>query len=308
MRLLEKLEDFSQPRNPLVLTIGNFDGMHRGHRAVLNRARNLAGQEGQLLVLTFRNHPSEVLRPYQPVRLLCTLPHKLQLLQQFGVDDIVLLPFTRYLAQHSAASFIEHVRQFIPFSHLILGHDATLGRDRQGDRPTMIGLGMEWGFHVHYLEEYRYEGKPVSSTRIRELLQQGNLIQVEALLNRPYSIYAPVSSGGGKGKQLGFPTANLDVSGLCLPPFGVYAVEVMHQSKCLQGIANLGIAPTIREDNKPVLEVHIFESERDWLGQYLEVIFKEFIRPEQKFHNVEELRQQIQKDIELVVRNIRSLA
>ena len=147
------------------------------------------------------------------------MPHKLHLLQQFGIDQIILLPFTRYLAQHSAESFIEHVRQFIPFTHLVLGHDATLGRDRQGDRITMQTLGMEWGFHVHYLEEYRYEGKPVSSTRIREALQEGDLDQVEELLNRPYSIYGPVTAGEGKGKQLGFPTANLDVTGLCLASF-----------------------------------------------------------------------------------------
>ncbi len=300
MRILEKLEDFSKPHHPLVLTIGNFDGMHRGHGAVLNRARTLAAQEGQLLVLTFRNHPSEVLRPNQPVQLLCTLPHKIQLLQRFSVDNIMLLPFTPYLAQHSAASFIEHVRQFIPFSHLVLGHDATLGRDRQGNRPTMMELGMEWGFHVHYLEEYRYEGKPVSSTRIRELLQKGDLIQVEELLNRPYSIYAPVSSGAGKGKQIGFPTANLDVMGLCLPPFGVYAVEVIYESSSFQGIANLGVAPTMRVDSQPILEVHLFGDEREWKGHNLEVIFKKFLRPEKKFHSVEELRQQIQNDIELV--------
>lgn len=303
MLIIERLEDFSHPHYPLVLTIGNFDGMHRGHCAVLKHAQALAGEEGQCIVLTFRNHPSEVLRPEQPTLLLCTLPHKLRLLQQMDVNKTILLPFTRYLAQHSAASFIEHVRQFIPFSHLVLGHDATLGRDRQGDRSTMKKLGMEWGFHVHYLEEYRYEGKPVSSTRIRETLQQGDLIQVEELLNRPYSIYAPVSPGGGKGKHLGFPTANLDVQGLCLPPLGVYAVEVRHDSRLIQGIANLGLAPTIRQDNKPVLEVHLFEESKNWLDHYLEIIFKGFIRPEQKFHSMDELREQIQKDIELVKHN-----
>jgi riboflavin kinase / FMN adenylyltransferase len=299
MPIIEKLEDFVPSRQPIVLTVGNFDGVHRGHCAVLKRAQMLAGQEGEVIVLTFRNHPSEVLRPEQPTRLLCTLPHKLRLLQEFGINTTLLLPFTRYLAQHSANSFIENVRQFIPFSHLVLGHDATLGRDRQGNRAMMQELGMEWGFNVHYLEEYRYEGKPVSSTRIRESLQQGDFVQVEELLDRPYSIYGTVSSGGGKGKQLGFPTANLDVTGLCLPPLGVYAIEALHDSRRIQGIANLGTAPTIREDNKPILEVHLFDAHQDWLNHHLEIIFKRFIRPEQKFHNIEELRQQIYKDIEL---------
>jgi riboflavin kinase / FMN adenylyltransferase len=300
MAIIEKLEDFSYPTQNLVLTIGNFDGMHRGHCAVLKRALAVAGQAGKVVVLTFRNHPSEVLRPDQPIRLLNTIPHKILLLQRFGIEHIVLLPFTRHLAQRSAESFIEHVRQFIPFTHLILGHDATLGRDRQGDRATMQTLGMEWGFQVHYLEEYRYEGKPVSSTRIREALQQGDFTQVEELLNRPYSIYASVTPGAGKGKQLGFPTVNLDVSGLCLPPFGVYSVDVIHQSKHLQGIANLGIAPTLRKDEKPILEVHLFEGQHDWEGHYLEVIFKGFVRPEHKFNNVQELQQQIRRDIEWV--------
>lgn len=300
MSIIERLEDYTHPKQPLVLTIGNFDGMHRGHCTVLKRAQSLANEEREVIVLTFRNHPSEILRPEQPTTLLCSLPHKLHLLQKFGIQTILLLPFTRYLAQHSARSFVEHVRQFIPFSHLVLGHDATLGRDRQGDRHTMQNLGMEWGFNVHYLEEYRYEGKPVSSTRIREALLQGDFNLVEELLNRPYSIYGSVISGFGQGKQLGFPTANLEVKGLCLPPFGVYAVEVQveNYSKIIPGIANLGVAPTMKQDNQPLLEVHLFEKTQDLTGITLEVFFKRFLRPEKKFENVDELRQQIAKDIE----------
>lgn len=300
MQILEQLEEYTQPRNPVVLTIGNFDGMHRGHCAVLRHARSLAGQEGELIVLTFRNHPSEILRPEQPTLLLNTLAHKLLLLEELGVNRTILLSFTRYLAQHSAASFIESIRQFIPFSHLVLGHDATLGRDRQGDRETMHALGNQWGFTVHYLDEYRFEGQLVSSTQIRNLLQQGNLKQVEILLNRPYSIYASVSCGIGKGKQIGFPTANLDVSGLCLPPLGVYAIEAIKNSHSIFGIANLGIAPTVRTDGKTILEVHLFDEKEQLYGEYLEVIFKQFIRPEKKFQNLKELQQQIHFDIEFV--------
>lgn len=298
MSIIENLEDFKHYRQPLVLTIGNFDGMHRGHCAVLKRARELAEAEGgQVIVLTFSNHPSEILRPDQPIPLLCTLPHKLLLLEKFGAETIVLLQFSRYLAQHSARSFVERVRQHIPFSHLVLGHDATLGRDRQGDRVTMENLGMEWGFNVHYLEEYRYEGKPVSSTTIRELLKQGDLDQVEVLIERPYSIYGTVTSGLGLGKEMGYPTANIEVTGLCLPPYGVYAVHVDDNGKKIRGIANLGIAPTVREDSRPILEVHLFDESSDFTGKNLEVLFKKFLRPEIKFQNLEELRQQIERDI-----------
>jgi riboflavin kinase/FMN adenylyltransferase len=302
MQIIEQLELFSQPRQPLVLAIGNFDGFHRGHYAVLRHARLLAGQEGQIVVITFRNHPSEVLRPAQPTRLLCTLPHKLRLIEQFGIDTLILLSFTRYLAQHSAASFIERVRQSIPFSHLVLGHDATLGRDRQGNRPLMQQLAEEWGFQVHYLDEYRFEGQPVSSTRIRALLQRGDLEQVEILLDRPYSIYAPVSQGQGQGKLLGYPTANLETTGLCLPPFGVYAVEVRKEQEIWTGIANLGVAPTLKTEGIPLLEVHLFAPEQNLYDDSLEVIFKRFIRPEQKFSNLDELRRQIALDIETINR------
>lgn len=266
MQIIEKLENCKDPTQPVVLTIGNFDGMHRGHCKVLKRAQELAGQEGQVVVITFRNHPSIVLSPDQPTLLLCTLAHKLYLLQQLGIPRIVLLPFTRHLAKHSARSFIEHVRQFIPFSHLVLGHDATLGRDRQGDRQTMQKLGLEWGFQLHYLDEYRYEGKPVSSTRIRQALQEGDLSLVEEFLNRPYSIYGTA----GKGKH----SLDIDISGLCLPPFGTYSVEVKHPSRCFQGIANLGVSSIIDRDKNPILELLLSDSIQPPSGENLEVVFK----------------------------------
>ncbi|WP_068467785.1 bifunctional riboflavin kinase/FAD synthetase [Candidatus Protochlamydia phocaeensis] len=300
MQIFHQLEDFKDHKKPVILTIGNFDGVHLGHLAVLQRARTFARDNSQLTVLTFSNHPSEVLRPEQPVPLLCTLKHKIQLLQMHSLQALVLLPFTRYLANHSAASFIERVRQFIPFTHLILGHDATLGRDRQGNKSTMQQLALEWGFTVHYVDEYRYEGQPVSSTRIRGLIQQGELGQAETLLGRPYSIYSHVLPGLGKGKQIGFPTANLEVRGLCLPPFGVYAVEVRKDNQSFRGIANLGLAPTVREDRTPLLEVHLLSSHPDFYEEPIEVIFEGFIRPEKKFESLEDLRRQIKQDIEQV--------
>lgn len=298
MQLLNHLEDFKDDRKPIVLTIGNFDGMHRGHLAVIRRAQEIASGKSQTMVLTFNNHPSEILRPQHPISLLCTLPHRIQLIEASGINSLLLLPFTNYLAQHSAASFVENLRQYIPFTHLVLGHDATLGRDRQGNRVVMKDLGQDWGFDVHYVEEYRFEGHPVSSSRIRELLQRGELDQVEVLLGRPYSIYSKVVSGMVVGKELGYPTINFEVNGLCLPPFGVYTVKVKSKNELFPGIANLGIAPTIRQDVKPWLEVYLFNQALNFHEQEIEVIFQQFIRPEHKFENSEDLRQQIAKDIE----------
>ena len=298
MRVYESLEEFSEPRSPLVLTIGNFDGMHRGHCTVLKKVIATAGTEGQSAVLTFRNHPSEVLRPDQPIALLCSLPHRIRMLEGFGIDDLILLTFTRKLAQHNAAFFIENIRQTIPFTHLILGHDATLGRDRQGDRSIMQELADQWGFSVQYIEEYRYEGKPVSSSRIRAALQQGDLTQVEELLDRPYSIYGRASKVAIAEKPE-FPLFSLDLTGLCLPPFGVYIVEVMHGSKRHHGIASLssGFPDPAQTQDKPCLFVHLIDSDENMGDSMLEVIFKSFVRPEIKFNDLEEFIRQIQLDI-----------
>lgn len=293
------LRDFPQSSKPVILTIGNFDGMHLGHQSVLSKMHKVAKTDSlPTCAITFSNHPSEILRPSNPISLLCTLPHRIKLLGEQGIDSIVLLPFTPELAKQSAAEFIEKIHAHIPFSHLILGHDAAIGKDRQGDRGTMHQLGKEHGFNVDYVEGYSNGGTPVSSSRIRTLLSEGNLSKVEELLGRSYSIYGKVLPGLGKGKHLGFPTANLDVAGLCCPPFGVYAVTVKRAASIVSGIANLGIAPTVR--NKPLLEVHLFTQEDDFYEQEIEVLFHAFVRPEKRFNSLDELKNQIQADIHVV--------
>lgn len=295
MQIFTDLSNFQCGRKQVVLTIGNFDGVHRGHLAVLRKLKEVAYGKSHTLVITFSNHPLEILKPQTPISLLCSLPHCLKLIEASGINSLVLLPFTKYLAQHSAASFIERLRHFIPFSHLILGHDATLGRDQQGNRTVMKNLSQDWGFDIHYLDEYRFEGQPISSSRIRELLHLGDLEQVELLLGRPYSIYSKIVPG--KGQALGFPTINLNMDGLCLPPFGVYAIKVKHQDVLIPGIANLGISPTLRNDNIPLLEIHLFDNDQNFNDESIETIFYQFIRPEQKFEDREALKQQIAGDI-----------
>jgi len=298
-RLFSSLSAFPKPSKPVVLTIGNFDGVHKGHQSVLAHMRKIAEPSSlTTCAITFSNHPSEILRPTFPIPLVCTLPHRIKLLEENQVDTIVLLPFTQELAQQSAAEFIKNVRSSIPFSHLILGHDATLGKDRHGDRTTMLRLGETSGFSVEYVEGYSYETSPISSSRIRHFLIEGNLQKVEELLGRPYSIYGKVLPGLGKGTKIGFPTANVDVTGLCCPPYGVYAVTIKKGSSIASGIANLGLAPTIR--NKPLLEVHLFSSQDDLYNQEIEVLFHEFIRPEKRFSSLDELKSQIQADIQAV--------
>lgn len=272
MQILENIEEFTPLREPLVLTIGNFDGMHRGHAALLKKVKDLTGPEGQSIVLTFRNHPSEILQPDKPACLLCALPHKLRLLQGFKIDHIILLTFSPLLAKQNAASFIERIRQSIPFTHLVLGHDATLGRDKQGDRAVMLELADLWGFTIYYLDEFRYEGKGVSSSRIREALQQGDLHLVETLLNRPYSIYAPVIPQNIEENRR-HAKILLDVSGLCLPPIGSYAVQVLKEEVRLEGTATLTPSPASSTNGKILFEVQLQEKDQKIEDSSLEVVF-----------------------------------
>jgi len=224
-------------------------------------------------------------------------------MEENKVDTAIVIPFTKSLSKNTAAAFVERVRQSIPFTHLVLGHDATLGRDRQGNRLVMNELGEMWGFHIHYIDEYRYEGTPTSSTQIRKFLFQGKIEEASLRLGRPYSIYSTVTPGLGKGKKMGYPTLNFNVKGLCLPPLGVYAVSVHSEGQQYQGIANLGRAPTVRDEtSSPLLEVHLFDKELTSLS-LMEVIFNTYIRPEKKFENVEDLKRQIAEDI-IIVKNI----
>ena len=291
-------EDFPTSDTPIVLTIGNFDGVHCGHDHILRQMRIRAGFDFQTCVVTFNNHPSQILKPTQPTPHICTLPHKIKLLKEAHVDHLLLLTFDFEFSLQTAEEFIKKIRAFIPFSHLILGHDATLGKDRQGDKSKIMQLSEQLGFEVHYEEEYCQQGQPISSTLVRKALQEGKLDQVKQLLGRPYSIYSLISRGQNQGKQIGFPTANINLLHLCLPPYGVYKVTLKHNERLIPGIANLGLAPTIKNSSTPILETHLFSFSEDLYGQEVEVIFHEFIRPEKKFANVDELKKQIQKDIE----------
>lgn len=267
MQLFYRLEDYRDERKPVVLTIGNFDGVHRGHLAVLRHAKEFAGGQSQIMVLTFSNHPSKVLRPQHPLCLLCTLEHRIRLIEACGIDSLLLLPFTSHLAKHSAASFVERLRQHIPFTHLVLGHDATLGRDRQGNRAVMKELGQDWGFNVHYLEEHRYEGHPISSTRIRELLQNGDLEGVEALLGRPFSIYSKAIPDPGVDQT----SIQINVEGLCLPPLGSYEVVVKKGEEAIPATAHLRPNDTGKEISAVLLEVHMSHPHN--VDKEIEIVF-----------------------------------
>ena len=298
MQIAYSLEKISKSLSPVILTIGSFDGVHLGHQAVLKHLAQTAKEKKTTsAVLTFSNHPSTVLRPHHPTPLLCTKEHKVLLLDQASIDLSIILPFTKELSEQSAEQFLQRVREFLPFQTLILGSDAHIGKNREGDRSTVTALSTTLGFSLEYYPDHKKDGERISSRRIREYIQQGELKQAKALLGRAYSIFGAVLKGNGRGAPLGFPTANININNLCLPPLGVYAVTLFENGTAFQGVANLGFAPTIRPEGFPILEVHLFDAHIDLYGKMVDVYLHDFIRSEMKFENIEDLRNQISQDV-----------
>lgn len=298
MQIAYSLEEITPTTLPNILTIGNFDGLHLGHQAVLNDLLKTAKKkQARSAVLTFSNHPSTILRPAHPTPLLCTSEHKLQLLEDIGIDLVVTLPFTKEFSQQSPTTFLQSVRKYLPFDALILGSDAHIGKNREGDSSTVTALADTLGFEVEYFPDYTKDGQRISSSLIRDYIQKGLLKDAEELLGRPYSICGPVLKGTGRGAPLGFPTANLAVDNLCLPPLGVYVVSLTTERKIFPGVANLGFAPTVRDETAPILEVHLFDQHLDLYGKAVDVRFFDFIRQEKRFTSIEELREQIALDV-----------
>ncbi len=291
MKIIYRLEDFEPMGEPISLTIGNFDGVHLGHQAILSRL------SGQKVVFTFSNHPIEVLQSC-PFFRLTTTSHRLRLLEKNGVDTTLIVPFTEAFSKQPADEFITQLHIALPFSHLVLGHDAVIGHKRQGDTILLQELATKLGFSLTYLEPITFNGAPVSSSQLRALIQKGSFEEASKLLGRPYSIQSVVEPGDQQGRHLGFKTANLKVHSLCLPPLGVYVVQTEIENKSYIGVANLGHAPTLHANRPPILEVHLIDYQGELYGLEIEVEFLKFLRPEKRFDSIEALKRQIQNDID----------
>lgn len=299
MPVYHSLSDYQSISSDTVLTLGNFDGVHLGHRALTDRLCAVAKEKNATsVVLTFQQHPASVLSPESVPPALCSLPHKLQLLQSTGVDTVLAIEFTRAFSEQTTHEFLSGLRSVIPFSHLVLGYDARFGRDRDGTPATVEQAASQLGFSFEYIEQVFIGDSPASSTAIRALISTGDLDAASHLLGRRYSIRDRVVAGHGLGRGFGAATANLEVTGLCLPPYGVYAVMAsIDNGDCRPGVANLGVAPAVRDEGAPLLEVHLFDHQEDLYGHTLDVELVEFIRPEQAFDTRDALSTQIQADI-----------
>lgn len=285
-----------------VATLGNLDGLHLGHQALLAGARQKAEALGlPAVAVTFEPLPREYFaklnqQPLQP--RLTRLRDKVALFAQQQVDRLVCLHFNQALRQLSADAFVKRVLvSGLGVRYLVVGDDFRFGCDRKGDFALLQSMGATHGFDVANIHTLEIDGQRVSSSRIRELLAANQLDEAARLLGRPYSMTGRVVRGNQLGRQLGVPTANVLIGRWALPLAGVYAVMVDGVGQPRPGVANIGIRPTVDGKSKPILEVHIFNFEGDLYGQEIKVVFQAFIRSEQKFESVDALKTQIMKDV-----------
>ena len=301
MSLVHKLSDVPADRGPVVLAIGFFDGVHLGHRKVIERAivrsRELSGQAW---VLTFEPHPLKVINPASAPPLLTPGALKIRHILEAGPAGCVALPFTPALAQCGPDEFIARLAGEVPrLASISVGPNWRFGRGAAGDVAMLKQFGAQYGFTVDVVEPYKLDDRPVSSTRIREAVLAGDLPAANAMLGRPYSIGGAVVPGRRIGHQLGFPTANLSSESQVWPPPGVYAVVATVDARPYAAAAYFGRRPTFETDGSPILEVHFFDVRLDLYGRDIEVFFLHRLRGDTRFPSVEELKAQIAADIRM---------
>jgi riboflavin kinase/FMN adenylyltransferase len=282
---------------PLHLALGVFDGVHVGHRAVIQAAQASARETGGSWgVVTFDPHPIRVLAPERaPRQLLASLDHKARLLERMGAEFLLALSFDRSLAALSARDFLGLLQQGGAIASISVGEDWRFGKGREGDVAFLRNMGEEHGFIVNALPPVMHEGERISSTRIRQSIRDGALANAAAMLGRPYGIEGVVIKGQQLGRTIGFPTANLALGEEQLPPDGVWAVHVTCGSDHWHGVANLGMRPTV-DGTQRVFEVHLFDAAPELYGKTLEVEFAHYLRGERKFDSLEALKAQIEQD------------
>ncbi len=299
MELIRGKHNLRPRHRGCVATIGNFDGVHLGHQAVFAALREKAEEHGlPATVILFEPQPMEFFRPQQAPARLTRLREKLEQVRRCGIDRVLLLEFTRALAGMSPDDFIQAVLvEGLAVRHLYVGDDFRFGRERSGDFALLKESGAAHGFDVASLETVSLEGCRISSTRIREALMAGDLATAEACLGRPYQIFGRVSRGHQRGRTIGFPTLNVPLHRRVSPLQGVFAVTVQGlEADDLPGVANIGFRPTVGGDQRPLLEVHLFDFDRQVYGAHVGVTFTRFIREERRFDSFDQLRRQIELD------------
>jgi riboflavin kinase/FMN adenylyltransferase len=287
------------PDKDMLLTIGVFDGIHLGHKYLISELVAQAKQQDLLSgVVTFRQHPQEVLQPQTRLPFLTDLTGRNNLLKAEGVAVIVPLTFTAESAQLSARQFVDLLKKYLRMRGLVVGPDFALGRNREGNADTLCTLGKEMGFTVTEVPAVMINSEVVSSTAIRKALADGDMKKVRSLAGRPFSLHGKVVAGAGRGVALGFPTANLDIAPeQAVPADGVYATWAYINGRTYPSMTNIGQNPTFN-DRKHAAEVYVVDYQSDLYGHELKIDFMERLRDEKKFDTVANLKKQITEDVE----------
>lgn len=287
-------------QNSTSATIGNFDGVHIGHKKILKAVKEEAKQQGlSSCVITFHPHPQKVLQNID-IPLLSPIRERLKLLEEQGIDVVACYTFTQDIAKISAQDFVTDILVGkLNLKHLIVGPDFSFGRKREGNLDLLNTMGAKYGFDTEVVETALYDGEIVSSTSIRNLLREGNLIKAGKFLGYNFYIEGQVKEGERRGRQIGFPTANLDTDWDILPKVGVYATLANVEGSKYQSITNIGYRPTFGH-NELLIETHIFDFNEDIYKKRLKVEFVDRVRDEQKFNGPEALVEQIKKDVQRV--------
>jgi riboflavin kinase/FMN adenylyltransferase len=279
------------------IALGNFDGVHLGHQEVIRKAIFLAKQAGKPVgILTFEPHPRRVFKPDLPPLRIVSFSEKSRILQESGVDFIRVIHFTKKFAETTAEAFVKNILVGqLRVAHVVTGDDFVFGHNREGNVGYMQQMAASEGFSYTLCPQITVGGERCSSTRIRQLLALGKVDEVSLLLGRAYSITGIVRAGDKRGRELGYPTANVFPGRMFIPATGVYAVRVRVHDKLINGVANLGTRPTFA-GNRVRLETHLFDWNKDIYREHIEVTFVKYLRAERKFDGIELLKAQIAED------------
>lgn len=299
MKVFQDLNNLPKFQNA-VITVGTFDGVHKGHQQIISKLNSLAKKhDGESILITFHPHPRFVLNPNDTsLKLINTLEEKISLLEMYGIDNLVVVPFTKAFSNLSAEEYVTDflIKNFNP-KVIAIGYDHHFGKGRTGNIELLKTYQKDYNFEIEKIEKEELEDITISSTKIRKALADGDVALAKDLMNHHYFIEGKVISGKQLGRTIGFPTANIEIAApyKLIPKEGVYAVEVIIANETFKGMLNIGHKPTFTE-NQLSTEVHIFDFDQDIYEETIQVKFISFLREEQKFDNLEALKAQLSLD------------
>lgn len=299
MKVFRGLESLEKLKKPIVTT-GTFDGVHLGHQKIISRLKDVAKEnDAETLLITYHPHPRLVLNPDSNIELLTNVEERILLLEKYGLDNLLILPFTKEFSRLTSTEFIRDIIVNAIETHkLVIGYDHQFGRNREGSFEHLKEFGPLYGFGIEEIQAKDIDNVNISSTKIRNALHEGNVEKANTFLGHPYSLSGEVVEGAQIGRDIGFPTANININdkNKLIPLNGVYAVSVLIDGETKKGMLNIGTRPTIDNNNKQSIEVHIFNESRNLYGKHLVVNLIKRIRSEVKFESLDDLQKQLEQD------------